>query len=197
MGRTVINETENKQTIILDDSAEGISGGFFDANMAWHTLSSESAFNFTGKEGGVFGGMAKALITGNFSSGTFTAGLYTNDWQTFLDTGRSDLNGIMMWDKDSFHAVSGSATGQFITIVKREDNNLTIAALDTPTNDTVASDQMGTVVLNYEPETLSDKRGIQGYYRINGGVIEYKGRYNKNALYQTVIPDTTWEWIAW
>ena len=38
MGRTVINETENKQTVILNDSPEGISGGFFDANMVWHAL---------------------------------------------------------------------------------------------------------------------------------------------------------------
>lgn len=38
MGRTVIKETENKQTIILNDSPEGIEGGYFDADMAWHEL---------------------------------------------------------------------------------------------------------------------------------------------------------------
>lgn len=38
MGRTVINETENKQTIILNDSPEGIEGGYYDAQMSWHTL---------------------------------------------------------------------------------------------------------------------------------------------------------------
>lgn len=38
MGRTVISKTENKQTIILNDSAESVSGGFFDADMEWHKL---------------------------------------------------------------------------------------------------------------------------------------------------------------
>lgn len=38
MGRTVINQTENKQTIILNDSPEGIEGGYFDAEMGWHVL---------------------------------------------------------------------------------------------------------------------------------------------------------------
>lgn len=36
MGRTVINETENKQTVILNDSPEGIEGGYFDEDMVWH-----------------------------------------------------------------------------------------------------------------------------------------------------------------
>ena len=40
MGRTVINQTENKQTIILNDSPEGVEGGYFDATMDWHELSS-------------------------------------------------------------------------------------------------------------------------------------------------------------
>ena len=38
MGRTVISETENKQTIILNDSPEGIEGGYFDSEMGWHVL---------------------------------------------------------------------------------------------------------------------------------------------------------------
>lgn len=38
MGRTVINETENKQTVILNDSAEGVSGGYFDKDMIWKEL---------------------------------------------------------------------------------------------------------------------------------------------------------------
>ena len=36
MGRTVINETENKQTIILNDSTEGVEGGYFDSEEVWH-----------------------------------------------------------------------------------------------------------------------------------------------------------------
>lgn len=38
MGRTVINETENKQTVILNDSPEGVEGGYFDSMMEWHEL---------------------------------------------------------------------------------------------------------------------------------------------------------------
>lgn len=38
MGRTVINETENKQTVILNDSPEGVEGGYFDDEMVWHEL---------------------------------------------------------------------------------------------------------------------------------------------------------------
>lgn len=36
MGRIVINETENKQTVILNDRASGVSGGYFDNGMNWH-----------------------------------------------------------------------------------------------------------------------------------------------------------------
>ena len=36
MGRSVINETENKQTVILNDSPEGVEGGYFDSLMVWH-----------------------------------------------------------------------------------------------------------------------------------------------------------------
>lgn len=42
MGRTVINETENKQTVILNDSPEGVEGGYFDSLMEWHELSGEA-----------------------------------------------------------------------------------------------------------------------------------------------------------
>lgn len=36
MGRIVINETENKQTLILNDTPEGVYGGYFDSTMNWH-----------------------------------------------------------------------------------------------------------------------------------------------------------------
>lgn len=38
MGRIVINETENKQTVILNDSPAGVEGGYFDAQMVWHDM---------------------------------------------------------------------------------------------------------------------------------------------------------------
>lgn len=40
MGRIVINETENKQTVILNDSPAGVEGGYFDATMNWHEMGS-------------------------------------------------------------------------------------------------------------------------------------------------------------
>lgn len=40
MGRTVINETENKQTVILNDSPEGVEGGYFDSEEVWHEFGS-------------------------------------------------------------------------------------------------------------------------------------------------------------
>lgn len=40
MGRIVINETENKQTVILNDSPAGVEGGYFDAQMIWHDMGS-------------------------------------------------------------------------------------------------------------------------------------------------------------
>lgn len=52
MGRTVINETENKQTIILNDSPEGIEGGYFDQDMNWNKLGKSSVpenFIYAGK----------------------------------------------------------------------------------------------------------------------------------------------------
>lgn len=45
MGRTVINQTENKQTVILNDSPEGIEGGYFDADMVWHEIG-QNIFEF-------------------------------------------------------------------------------------------------------------------------------------------------------
>lgn len=42
MGRIVINETENKQTVILNDTPEGVSGGYFDATMNWHEMGSDA-----------------------------------------------------------------------------------------------------------------------------------------------------------
>lgn len=36
MGRTVISQTANKQTVILNDSPEGVEGGYFDEEMVWH-----------------------------------------------------------------------------------------------------------------------------------------------------------------
>lgn len=38
MGRIVINRTENDQTVILNDTPEGVSGGYFDRDMVWNEL---------------------------------------------------------------------------------------------------------------------------------------------------------------
>lgn len=47
MGRIVINETENKQTVILNDSPEGVEGGYFDEAMEWHELRGGSGGEWT------------------------------------------------------------------------------------------------------------------------------------------------------
>ena len=47
MGRIVINETENKQTVILNDTPEGVEGGYFDDEMLWHELEEESGKEWT------------------------------------------------------------------------------------------------------------------------------------------------------
>lgn len=36
MGRIVINKTENGQTVILNDTAQEVNGGYFDKEMEWH-----------------------------------------------------------------------------------------------------------------------------------------------------------------
>lgn len=61
MGRTVINQTENKQTIILNDSPEGVTGGYFDQDMVWTEIGGEQPLY--------------ALIDGEFTfSGTHWTG---------------------------------------------------------------------------------------------------------------------------
>lgn len=44
MGRIVINETENKQTVVLNDSPEGVNGGYFDSKMNWHEMGSGEGY---------------------------------------------------------------------------------------------------------------------------------------------------------
>lgn len=69
MGRTVINETENKQTVILNDSAEGIEGGYFDANMEWHNI-----------------GADEQTFIDAFLSGTFPSEVVESDITTLGDS---------------------------------------------------------------------------------------------------------------
>lgn len=44
MGRIVINKTENGQTLILNDTAQEVSGGYFDSVMVWHDLTTEPVY---------------------------------------------------------------------------------------------------------------------------------------------------------
>ena len=44
MGRSVINKTENKQTVILNDSPEGVEGGYFDSEEVWHEFATGNTF---------------------------------------------------------------------------------------------------------------------------------------------------------
>lgn len=70
MGRTVINETENKQTVILNDSPEGVEGGYFDADMEWHNIGADE----------------QTFIDG-FLNKTFPSGVITSDATTIEKSG--------------------------------------------------------------------------------------------------------------
>lgn len=70
MGRIVINETENKQTVILNDSPEGIEGGYFDSQMNWHEMGGGSA--------AVDPMLANTLIFGNLTDSGNTKVAYVS-----------------------------------------------------------------------------------------------------------------------
>lgn len=44
MGRIVINKTENGQTVILNDTSQEVSGGYFDKEMEWHEFGGGKTF---------------------------------------------------------------------------------------------------------------------------------------------------------
>lgn len=62
MGRIVINETENKQTVILNDSPEEITGGYFDKDMIWTDLGGPKAKRYKLKGSRTISGTGITMI---------------------------------------------------------------------------------------------------------------------------------------
>lgn len=164
-------------------------------------VSGGSSFNFTGASGKLWGGMAKALVDGTYASGTVTyTTAFPNTYSTLLDTGLSSLKGICMWLKDAVYSQSGQQNNMyFIMAVDENDNtkaDLFGVALPTA-NRPIDSVLNGRNIYPYTFETDVNYVGVQGALRLNGGIVEYKGRYNKNANYQIFPLNKAIEWIAW
>lgn len=156
-----------------------------------------ATFNFTGASGKLWSGMAKALVDNTFKSGhiTFTTA-FTNSWQTLIDTGMTTLKGFCAWDQSFFEGVSGQQDNAYMIFNVNEDTTLNYYAICKPTSSTTTSiSAMARVP--YTQETVLNNAGMQGAIRLNGGVIEYKGRYNMNASYQILPINRVIEWIAW
>lgn len=98
MGRIVINETENKQTVILNDSPEGVEGGFFDADMGWHELKAEEVKT-------EFNTDADCSIFPFVMNTNTTVGAYYNAYQNFANNRKfiATLKGDhpLPWSRDN------------------------------------------------------------------------------------------------
>lgn len=98
MGRTVINQTENKQTVILNDSPAGIEGGYFDDAMVWHELKTEGTKTLidTDTDCSIF-----PYVTGRKTD----IGVYYNAYQNFANNRRfiATMKGDhpLPWSKDN------------------------------------------------------------------------------------------------
>lgn len=160
-----------------------------------------SSFNFTGESGKLWGGMAKALVDGTYASGTVTyTTAFPNTYSTLLDTGLSSLKGICMWLKDAVYEQSGQQNNMYLifSVNPNDNTQADMLGLSLP-SETRPIDRTptGRRIFPYTFGTISDQAGIQGGIRLNGGIIEYQARYNKNASYQIFPLNKAIEWIAW
>ena len=165
-------------------------------NSVTVNVSSGATFNFTGASGKLWGGMAKALVDGTYASGnvTFTTA-FTNTWQTLVNTGLTTLHGFCAWVQDMVYTKSSSQIGGYLIFSVNQDTTLDYFCLDVPT--AYPTSMAGTFYAPYTQETEYDKAGMNGALRLNGGVVEYRGRYNMNANYQILPANKVIEWIAW
>ena len=156
-----------------------------------------ATFNFTGATDKLWGGMAKALVDGTYKSGsvTFTTA-FTNSWQTLIDTGLTTLEGFCAWMRDATSTASNQQDNDYLIFNVLSSGNLDYVGLQRPTGG-INTTPPGKRHTNMVQGTNFESAGIQGAIRINGGIIEYKGRYNKNASYQIFPTNTPIEWIAW
>lgn len=136
-----------------------------------------------------------AIINNTYTSGNFTiTTAFPNTWSTFLDTGLSELHGFSMWVQDMPYYVSGQGNGAYYIFTVNEDSTLAWLGINIPTSTTQLA---GKLAYNLAQETFVEGAGLQGYIRLNGGIIEYKARYNRNANYQIAPNNRIIEWIAW
>ena len=157
-----------------------------------------STYNFTGASGKLWAGMAKALVDGTYASGNVTyTTAFENTWQTLLDTGLTTLKGFCCWVQDSFYTASSQQDCAYIIFNVNSDTTLDYYGVVIPNTATPITQLQGACRVPYTQETDVNGAGMQGALRLNGGVIEYKGRYNKNANYQILPVNKVIEWIAW
>ncbi len=156
-----------------------------------------SKYNFTGNADKMWAGMAKALVDGTYTSGSVTyTTAFPNTWETLLDTGLTVLEGFCAWLKEDAVYQSGQQCNMYTLFNVREDGKLNFIGVCVPLSSANGS-IVGKMHYNLVQETNYDSSGLNGAIRINGGVIEYKGRYNKNANYQIFPTNKVIEWIAW
>ena len=178
------------------------SGKYFYTSAGVKTQGTSSGgggatFNFTGASDKLWSGMAKALVDNTFKSGHITfATAFTNSWQTLIDTGMTTLKGFCAWDQSFFEGISGQQDNAYMIFNVNQDTTLNYYAICKPTSSTTTS-ITAMARVPYTQETSLNNAGMQGAIRLNGGVIEYKGRYNKNANYQIFPVNRVIEWIAW
>lgn len=162
------------------------------------SISGGSNFNFAGTSGRMWGSMAKALVDGTYKSGHFTlTTAFPNTWSTLLDTGLTELHGFCGWMQSMYSGKSGQACCGYVIFSVNEDETLNYYSFVRPTASTADNTSCGRARVPYTQETSIDGNGMQGALRLNGGVIEYKGRYNQNANYQIFPTNVTIEWLAW
>ena len=155
-----------------------------------------ASFNFTGASDKLFGGLAKALADGNYVSGnvTFTTA-FPNTWGTLIDTGLETLEGFCAWMQNSTSVQSSQGCNDFVIFKVNSTDTLDFMGVGRPIN--ANTNVLGTRRTTYSQETAIEGAGLQGALRINGGIIEFKGRYNRNANYQIFPTNQVIEWIAW
>lgn len=157
-----------------------------------------SPFNFTGASGKLWGGMAKALVDGTYKSGTVTyTTAFPNTYTTLLDTGLTVLHGICMWVQDAIEPIASQQTCMYVAFSVNDDNTLNYLGVPIPTSSGVNLTAGARLIFPLSQDTMVEASGLHGALQINGGIVEYKGHYNKNANYQIFPINKTIEWIAW
>lgn len=197
--RKVTVNVPNPSTGTLSITANGTYNVTDYASASVNVEASGPSFNFNGESGKLWGGMAKALVDGNYASGTVTyTSAFPNTWTTAVDTGLSAIHGIVLWVADACYYQSGQQNNMYVAIMVNDDTTMDFTSFTIPGTETINSaSSIGRIVSPMTQEQAIDGTGLQGSIRTNGGILEFKGRYNRNANYQLFPLNKTIEWIAW